>query len=457
MRARFIAYWDYLRGSYWFIPALMALGAVILALLLTALDDTLGGAWIEDVAWLSANKPDGARALLSTVAGSMITVAGVVFSITISAVVYASSQYGPRLLTNFMQDRGNQVTLGTFIATFLYCLLVLRTVRNGDDTGGAFVPHASILVGLVLALASLGVLIYFIHHTPASMHVSNVVAGIGRELHAQIDAHFNGDQEPILPAQPADLPEGFFDDAVRIRADQDGYLVALDLDRLLALAAENDLLLRLAFRPGDFATRGQTLLLAWPPANLDEERQRRLRQAFAWGHRRSQAQDVLFLADELVEVAARALSPGVNDPFTAMNCMDWLGGGLVRLAHSTLPDTRCYDFEGTMRMIGNPITFRVFVETACGRLRPYACADRNAALHMMTMLAEVLGTVENEANRRTLLSEARNLLRACREVPLPPLDLEAVEQRFRTAIHLAHPDVDPEAFVGRIHGSQHRR
>ena len=191
MRAHLLDLWDTLRSSYWFIPSLMAVGAVVLSVVTTMADGRVGSDWIDGVSWLYANKPEGARTLLSTVAGSMIGVAGVTFSITIASVVYASGQYGPRLLSNFMRDTGNQVTLGTFIATFLYGLLVLRTIRTADegsgganpsgDLTGAFVPHIAILVGLVLALASIAVLIYFIHHVPDSIHVSNVIAGIGRD------------------------------------------------------------------------------------------------------------------------------------------------------------------------------------------------------------------------------------------------------------------------------------
>ena len=200
MKARILAHIDGLRSSYWFIPSVMALGAIVLSFVTTAIDGRIGPGWIERVSWLYANKPDGARGLLSTVAGSMIGVAGVTFSITIASVVYASGQYGPRLLTNFMSDRGNQVTLGTFIATFLYCLLVLRTIRAADeasgaanpsgDVVGAFVPHVAIVTALVLALASVGVLIFFIHHVPESIHVSHVIAGVGRDLSEKIEKLF---------------------------------------------------------------------------------------------------------------------------------------------------------------------------------------------------------------------------------------------------------------------------
>jgi uncharacterized membrane protein len=155
--------WDRLRGSYWFLPALMAAGAVALSFAAVALDARLGDDWAEGIGWFHQNKAEGARNLLATVAGSMIGVAGLTFSIAIAAVMQAAQNFGPRLIVNFMRDRGNQVVLGTFVATFVYCLMVLRTVQGASEGTAAFVPHLSVLIGVVLALASLGVLIYFPH------------------------------------------------------------------------------------------------------------------------------------------------------------------------------------------------------------------------------------------------------------------------------------------------------
>ena len=444
MNARLIAFLGNLRGSYWFVPTLMTLGAVVLAFVTTALDTRLGADWIENVPWLYANKPDGARALLSTVAGSMITVAGVTFSITISTVVYASSQLGPRLLTAFMEDRGNQITLGTFIATFLYCLLVLRTVRSSDE-GGGFVPHFAILCGLALALASLGVLIYFIHHTPATMHVSNMTARIGRELHERVDSLFPEKLGEACPPEDTDLPPNFFAEAARVRAEHDGYIQAVDDDVLLEVATENDLILRVEFRPGDYLTCGQPFVLAWPPDHLGETDRAALEDAFAFGRQRTSTQDVLFLVNELVEVAARALSPGVNDPFTAIGCMDWLGGALIRLGRRAIPEAARRDDDGELRVLVHPITFEVFAGAICDQLRPYARSDRNAGLHMLKMLGEVLSSLDDPERRAVVLRHARELVADAHALGLPRNDLDDLDERLRVLARLTQPDANPEA------------
>ena len=178
-----------IRASYWFLPTLLAFAGLTLGLALVIVDSRLGDAWLGRYEWFYGSRPEGARAMLSTIAGSTITVAGVVFSITLAAVTYASGQFGPRLLGNFMRDRGNQATLGVFIGTYLYCLVVLRTIRSAEeisaDTAGAvrdaFVPHLAMFGGLALAIASTAVLIYFVHHVTSGIHINNVIARVGRQ------------------------------------------------------------------------------------------------------------------------------------------------------------------------------------------------------------------------------------------------------------------------------------
>src|SRR5687767_1515596 len=184
MRTRLHHLWETLTTGYWFVPAVMMLAAALAAFLLLYIDRTVIGA---RVGWLYVGGADGAKTLLSTVAGSVITVAGVVFSITIASLTQAASQFGPRLLRNFMRDRGNQVTLGTFVATFLYCLLVLRAIHGRLEDGVAFVPQASVTGAVVLAVASIAVLVYFIHHVSVSLQAPSVVAAIRADLDATID------------------------------------------------------------------------------------------------------------------------------------------------------------------------------------------------------------------------------------------------------------------------------
>ncbi|MBC7706367.1 MAG: DUF2254 domain-containing protein, partial [Rhodoferax sp.] len=173
MKTQPYKFWDRLRSSLWFVPATMAFLAVALAVAAVELDKAVADDWLLSLGWSYSGGAEGASLVLGTVAGSMIAIAGAVFSMTLVALSLASSQLGPRLLRNFMRDTVNQVVLGTFVATFVYCLLVLRTIRRADEV--AFVPHLSVTIGVLLAIVSVGVLIYFIHHISVSIQADQVV------------------------------------------------------------------------------------------------------------------------------------------------------------------------------------------------------------------------------------------------------------------------------------------
>ena len=407
MKARLLRLADVLRHSYWFVPTLMALLAMLLAGAMIAWDTWAGPVWLDRVPWLYAAHPGGARLVLSAIGGSMITVAGTVFSVTIAAVVYASGQYGPRLLTNFMSDRGNQVTLGTFIATYLYCLLVLRTIRSPDEAGSGvgFVPNVALLVGVVLALCSIAVLIFFIHHVPSRIHISSVIEDVGARLLTDIDQRFpRFIGAPVVAGETAagpvavhDVPDVFGgapDGSHRARpaaiaATGTGYIQVIDDGALLARASAHDLVLRLHYQPGDFVHVGRTLLEAWPPERCTDETIDALAAAFAIGARRSALQDLRFLVDELVEIAARALSPGVNDPFTAVTCLDWMGAAMSDLAGRDLPSHLRVDADGALRVIAHPVTFERFLEQSFGAMAQYCAADMIASLRYLRALGDV--------------------------------------------------------------------
>ena len=404
------------RSSYWFIPGIMAFLSLLLGALMVWLDVVLGSEWLEGIGWYQMVKPEGAHEVLSTIAGSMITVAGVVFSITIVAIAYASSQFGPRVLTNFMADRGNKVTLGTFIATFTYCLVVLRTIRGGDE--GSFVPQMAVLVGLFLAFCSIVVLIYFIHHVPQSIHINNVVARIGRQLIDNVGKRFpdligdatRGEEAPKT-GNAAAMSVAARDQSriSRVAGDATGYVQAIDDDALMRIARNGDLVLRLRYRPGDYLFAGRTLLEVWPVDRIDEDAAKALRGAFSVGAQRTPNGDLDFLINELVEIATRALSTGINDPTTASTCMDWLGAGASEVARRRIPDSQRVDEQGTLRVIALPDGFENYVERAFGRLRQYSARDMNAALHLLRTLGEVAACCCTAAQIRILANEAEAL------------------------------------------------
>lgn len=401
-----------LRSSYWFVPSLMAVAGIALGILVVWFDTGPGADLLSGLSWYQSAKPDGAQEVLSTIAGSMITVAGVVFSITIVAIAYASSQYGPRVLTNFMSDRGHQVTLGTFIATFLYCIIVLRTIRGGESE---FVPQVGVALGLVLAVCSIGVLIYFIHHVTHSIHINTVVANIGRQLiDAVSDRYPTNLGDPADDVEPADKSAASQRRVVAatltIDSRASGYIQAVDEDKLLETAVQFGLVLRLLHRPGDYVHAGRALLDALSPRPLSDEAVASLRSCYSLGTRRTPRHDLDFLVDELVEIAARALSTGVNDPTTAATCLDWLGAGSSEMATRRLPSPQRVDDEGALRVLAQPESFDSFVDRGFGAVRQYAARDRNAAIHMLRTLDGVSRDCSRDDRVEVLLREADRLV-----------------------------------------------
>ncbi|MCR9062224.1 MAG: DUF2254 domain-containing protein, partial [Rhodobacteraceae bacterium] len=354
-----------IRASYWFFPSCMVIAAILLSIVMPLLDGRYGARWLGGIDWLTDTRTTGARSVLTIIAGSIIGVAGVTFSITVVAVSYASANFGPRLIGNFMRDRGNQITLGVFIGTFVYCLLVLRIVHeassgNSAASFDAFVPHLSILMALALALTSVGFLIYFFHHVPETINVSNMTARIGRQLKNEITNLFP-DPETIHAEQ--EQSNQTWEDRIaamkhtRVDGLDEGYIQTLDEGRLFKVADAKGLLVRVQYRPGDFVIVGDTVLDVWSPDEPDRETIGDLRACFALGRRRTPHQNVLFLADELVEIIARALSPGINDPFTAITCIDWLKVGLVCFMDHEYEKADT-DQSGPVRIY--PVTFERF-------------------------------------------------------------------------------------------------
>jgi uncharacterized membrane protein len=418
MRSKLFNIVEAVQASYWFVPSIMAFAATLLGVLTVWLDAGPASDWLNDLGWYQSVKPDGAHEVLSTIAGSMITVAGVVFSITIVALAYASSQYGPRVLTNFMTDRGNQVTLGTFIATFVYCLVVLRTIRGGDEE---FVPQLAVMVGMALGLASIGVLIYFIHHVTQSIHINHVAARIGHQLIAGVDQRF-----PRFIGDPPDERQRVTDHSreaaaalngagdsrrvAQVKGTATGYVQAVDDERLMTEARKHDIVLRLRYRPGDYLHAGRTLMEAWPTERVSEEAAEGLRESYNVGNKRTPHGDLDFLVEELVEIAARALSTGVNDPATARTCMDWLGAGASEIARRDLPSPERADCDGTVRVIAQPDRFEDYLERSFGALRQYVARDMAATLHALRTLGEIAVACSQRSQLEAVQAETNRLL-----------------------------------------------
>ncbi|MNF39075.1 hypothetical protein D3C84_200390 [compost metagenome] len=436
MKGLIFKYWDRARSSFWFIPILMTGTAMALAFITVTLDAPLTD-WLHRTwGWTFTGGAEGTSAVLGGIAGSMITIAGVVFSMTLVTLSLASSQLGPRMLRNFMRDTTTQVVLGTFVATFLYCLLVLRTIRRADEL--AFVPNLAASLGMLLAVVSMGVLIYFIHHVSVSIQANEIVARISEELIEGVNRLFPGDvgrRPPRTAGGPPDSEflNAFDWEAQAIGAAGDGYLQFIDLDELLELAMDADVVLRLERLPGHYVVANQPLIVVWPGNRVTEQLTESVRAAFTLGNQRTPHQDIECAINQLVEIAVRSLSPGVNDPFTAIACVDHLGSALCRLAKREMPSPYRHDMQDRLRMIAPAVTFAAIVNTAFDQIRQYGRSSAAVTLRLLETIAVIAEFASRPEDLAALQRQADMITRGARDGLSELEDRREVEERYQAA------------------------
>ena len=430
MFPRIVSNWYAVRASYWFYPALFSFASFLLAMTLIQLDREGAADWLSRLSEIQPARPDGASNMLTVLAGSMIGVASTVFSITIAAVAFASGTYGPRLLNNFMEDKGNQLSLATFIGTFVYAITVLRTVRSEDeatlDPGSAlatslpgFVPQLSLLVGFGLMIASICVLVYFLHHVPSSIRINAVLEGIGERLISSI-----GDRFPELDERGSAHVEPHGGEPVV--AHKAGYIRLIDYDKLAQVAEQEGITIGMAVRTGDFVHLGVPLVHV--DGEASEELASGIRAAFALGGARTPEQDLEFSIDELVEIALRALSPGINDPFTAITAIHWLGAATAELGRRDLQLKPGAENMRNCRVITLPDDFAHFVRRGFGAARSALAENRLTALVSLDTLRTTAMTI-TDSERRAILMQEADLLLAQAECALSGPDLASVRHR----------------------------
>ncbi len=406
-----------LRTTLWLVPTVMVVAVSALFAVTYAVDRAAADGLLKLPSWINTDSADAARQVLIGIAAAVITVAGVVFSITILALTLASQQFGPRMLRRFIQDRGTQFTLGAFVATFVYSILTLGSVSS--QPASSFVPNLSIAVALVLTLGSVLILIYFIHHVAASIQLTSVVAEIARDFQTTVDELFA--EAADSRARPGET--GLSVTEITVRMDHDGsivpatasgFLQAVGHHRLVRIASSSAAVIRLLNRPGHFLVDGRPLAVVWPPEAAPAVT-RALARAHVVGPHRTLTQDLGFAVDQLVEVALRALSPAVNDTFTALNCIDWLGAGLCTLSARKLPDGVYRDSRGLVRLIDPVITYERLVKGAFDKIRQAGRAMPAVYIRQLQNLEKILQYVADEDQREVLVRHADMILRASEE------------------------------------------
>lgn len=399
MRARLYQLLEALRTGFWFVPSLMMLLAALLAVLLLHIDQRVDPGLDSSISWAYSGGPQGARSLLSTIAGSMITAASVTFSLASVALSIASQQYGSRVLRNFMRDRVTQVLLGTFVSTFLYSVLVVRSIRGSDYSG--FVPAIAITVAIAMSLISLLMLVYFVHHVSSSIQASHIVSTISDDMQEAIPRLYPS--EVANPAEQetfAPLPEA---PALSLTIDRSGYLQSLETDQLLKDACHHDLYVEVCLKPGDHVLPG-TVLATVRPDTLDSETRAQLRARFVVGSVRTATQDIRYQFQQLTDVIVRALSPGINDPFTAINGIDELTAGLLLLARRPRVAELRQDSKGTARLFVPHPGLPEVMRSTVGHIAVYAASDPVVMQRLFFALDAIAPDLQGQDEYSTLAS-----------------------------------------------------
>lgn len=393
--------WFLIRDSLWFVPAILLLLGIGLALALVQLDIWLNAQSIKSIPNALFAGPAGAREILSVIAASSITVAGVIFSITIVTLSLAAAQYSPRVLLSFMRDRTNQSVLGVLVLVFAYNLLVLRAVRTGDP---GFVPQISLWVGILLVFAAIGFFILFIHNTAMSIQAPEIVSRITAETLEALEAVQHSSQADKSAVISNELPDAGFLSRFEweaIPSPQSGYIQDVDVARLFEVACRYDGLLRVQRPVGAFVVKGRALLYASCPKGLDDTLIKEVQQKFGINSYRTVDQDPAFGIRQLVDIALKALSPSINDTTTAIHCVDYLSVILHQVVDDgDLPQS--HSLDGKLRLITPQHDAAHMIDVALNEIRQNAKGNVAVLLRLFRISRQLREDVSNPALRRHL-------------------------------------------------------
>ena len=369
-----------------------------------------------------------------------MTVVSIVFAILLMTLTLASMQFSPRIIVSFARDRVTQWTLGIFLGTFCYCMAALPTARSLPHP---FAPVFTVFGAMLLALACVAWLLYFIHHISQSISVSHIVDRIASETEAVIDE--------LMPQPRGNhIPEGALGELstwdIPLLSRESGYIRFIDTRRLATLAKFHHVKIRAVRRVGQFVPAGTPLLLAYKGNRLSPEGEGEIFAAFDLGPSRTLQQDVEFGVLQIVDIGLKAISPAVNDPTTAITCVDQLSRILIRFASRELPAPVLYDPPGIARASVPWIDFQGLLKSAFEQIRLYSKSDVAVSLRMLRALGDIAWTNSDPAVRRALYEEGRRIVEGCAE-KLGEEELAPMRARLATLELLITPaaasDVQP--------------
>ncbi|EPR67141.1 DUF2254 domain-containing protein [Cyclobacterium qasimii] len=426
---KLLFWWSKLKSTFWFVPVLIIALGIALPFWLVYLDSTNAfepkGGW----KYLFPSSPNAAKDILSTIAGAMIGVAGTVFSITLVALTLASSQFGPRLIKNFMYDRINQTVLGTYVSLYIYCLIVLNTVKDTDQL--EFVPIISVFFALVMTIGNILLLIIFIHHVANSIQADNIIGKISKNLSTNLKVLFP-EQIGKAASSTFELEEvrSKFSYTTALKSNKEGYLQYIDAETLMEEVSDKDLFLELYFRPGDYLFLGREMGKIYSHKNLSDEELETLKDNFLTGRTRTSQQDAEHAIHQMVEIAARALSPGVNDPYTAIACIDNLSNTMAYLTTVKFPSSYRIGAHDRLRIYANALTFEGMMDAAFNAIRQYSKGNPPVIIHLMAAMAILWDFAEEQHHKEVIKKHAKMILNLAEISIDEKNDLEDLQERF---------------------------
>ena len=432
---------EVLRTTLWIVPATMVCGATLLFVATYLLDRLAATGAITLPGFITSGSPDAARQILIAIAAAVITVAGVLFSITILVLQLTSQQFGPRMLRNFIRDIGMQVSLGAFVSTFAYSILALGSVQSAPARD--FVPHISVTMALLLLLIDLVIVIYFIHHVATSIQLPSVVSGIARDFRSTLLSLQRDSASGATPGSdevdPSELSEVCLEMGAPVYAHSSGFIQAVGHRHLMAIAVNSDCVIRLVRRPGHFVLEGQPVAFVAPDTAAHDVAHA-LQRAHIVGPNRALNQDLGFAIDQLVEVAIRALGSSVNDTFTALNCIDWIGDCLCHAAVSKLPDGLHRDTSGHIRIIEPVITLDRLIKGATDKIRQAGEGMPAVLIRQLENLGKLRRAVLTTEMHDVVESHAQKILRTSDATVREEADRADVQAAYEAALS----PIDPE-------------
>jgi uncharacterized membrane protein len=415
-----------LRGGFLIRPLAIALSLGIVGAVLSSLEESVPqiGAWIPNTLFPSDRDPGVAQLILSNIATAIMTVVSIVFAILLMTLTLASTQFSPRILIGFVRDRTTQWTLGVFLGTFSYCMAALPAARNLPHP---FVPVVTVTGAMVLALVCVSWLIYFINHISISISVNHIVDRIARETELVIDEFMPHPRGPFPLLERSETVAT--QDAATILTPKSGYIRYVDLDRLIALATTYGICVRLERRVGQFVPEGVPLARVSKPERVAADRALHLLAAFDIGPTRTMQQDIEFGIIQIVDIALRAMSPAVNDPSTAITCVDQLSRIMIRWIGRVPPPSHYYAPPHVLRLVVPWMTLDNLLDTAFEQIRHYAAADVAVSLRLMRAFGDIASATRLADLRGTLLERATRVVGGCAE-RLPKDELARLQQRL---------------------------